>query len=84
MAVHDSPNVLVELYDVPARKELVWTDQMLYDELTDLTRREALAREKRQETLSIILCGQVAIVTRLRERVHRRFWQLRGSGPAGK
>lgn len=82
MPVHDSPNVLVEQYDVPSRKELVWADQMLFDQLTDLTRREVLARANRQETLSMILCGQVAVITRLRELVHRRFWQLRGSGPA--
>jgi hypothetical protein len=81
MTATNKPDVLVEVYDVPARKELVWTDQMLFDQYADLTRREALARESRQETLSLVLCGQMALVGRLRALVHRRFWVLHGSGP---
>jgi hypothetical protein len=77
--------VLHEDYDVPDRQALVWADAMLHDEEVDIQRREALAREHRQETLSLALTAQAALLVRLRAKLHSRYWAVRnGNVPKGE
>lgn len=57
-------------------REQVWLDHLLTDQIDDLSRREALARSSHQETLSLALTAQSAIVQRLRSAVHSRYWSL--------
>jgi hypothetical protein len=57
-------------------REQVWLDHVLVDHIDDLSRREALARSSRQETLSLALTAQVACFTRLRDLCHSRYWAL--------
>jgi len=53
---------------------LDWCDQMLESVGADLDRRGAKARASQQETLSLTLTAQRAIVERLRDAVRTRFW----------
>jgi hypothetical protein len=57
-------------------REQVWLDHLLTDQIDDLSRREALARAAHQDTLSLALSAQSAIVQRLRDAVHGRYWSL--------
>jgi len=57
---------------------LDWCDQLLDAVGTEVGNREALARTSKQDTLSLALCAQLAVVERLRAAVRRRFWHLAG------
>jgi hypothetical protein len=57
-------------------RELVWVDRLYVALIEDHSRREALARASKQETLSLILNAQVAILIMLREKTHSRYWSL--------
>jgi hypothetical protein len=57
-------------------REHVWLDHLLSDQIDDLSRREALARASNQETLSLALTAQAAIVQRLRDSARGRYWSL--------
>lgn len=82
MALSVETPVLVEEYNVPERQSLVWVDAMLHDVEVDVQRREALARDRHQETLSLVLNAQGALLVRLRESIHSRYWSLRnGTAP---
>jgi tRNA threonylcarbamoyladenosine modification (KEOPS) complex Pcc1 subunit len=73
--------LLLEPYDAPDRRALAWVDAMLHEVETDVQRREALARDRQQENLSLALTAQAALLVRLRARVHSRFRLLqRGNG----
>lgn len=76
--------VLVEEYNVPDRLALVWVDSMLRDVELDVQRREALARCHNQETISLVLNAQAALLVRLRASIHSRYWSLRNGTAPGK
>jgi hypothetical protein len=68
---------LVEPFDVPDARELVWIDRVLLEKLTDAVKRERLARQSNQSTLALVLEAQIASLRDIRSRVHHRYWSLR-------
>lgn len=57
-------------------REHAWLDGHLVAQIADLSRRDALARAAKQETLSLALTAQCALLVRLRELCHGRYWSL--------
>jgi hypothetical protein len=57
-------------------REHVWLERLLVAQITDLSRREALARAAKQETISLALTAQCACLVRLRELTNARYWSL--------
>lgn len=62
--------------DRPDTREHVWLDRHLDAQIADLSRRDALARAAKQETLSLALTAQCALLVRLRELCRARYWSL--------
>lgn len=68
---------LVEPFDVPDARELVWMDRVLLAKIEDALKRDRLARHSNQSTLALVLEAQIASLRDLRSRVHHRYWSLR-------
>jgi hypothetical protein len=68
---------LVEPFDMPDARELVWIDRLLLDKLNDASKREVLARRLNQSSLALVLEAQIASLRDIRARVHHRYWSLR-------
>lgn len=57
-------------------REHVWLERQLVAQIADLSSREGLARAAKQETLSLALTAQCAVLVRLRELTNARYWSL--------